>query len=1371
MFEISKSTAELSPNEKRALLAQLLQKKASQSKYDLTLSSSQQAMWFLYKLAPQSWAYNVLFAGRIRSHVDIPALRGAFEALIERHPSLRTTYQERDSEPVQQVHEYSQVHFEETDASAWSQDELNNCLVEQAHRPFDLERGPVLRVNLLTQSAIEHILLLTVHHIAVDFWSLTVLLDELRVLYSAQRTGVLAFLPPLELQYADYVRWQAEMLASAEGERLWAYWQKQLGDELPVLNLPTDRPRPLMQTFPGASHAFKLSEELTRQLKALAQAEEATLYMTLLAAFQVLLYRYTGQEDILVGSPTTGRSRREFSGIVGDFINPVVLRADLSGNPTFKTFLAQARHTVLDALKHQDYPFRLLVERLHPPQDPSRSPLFQVMLILRKLHRFEELSEFMVPSETEARMDFGGLELEPLPLAQQEGQVDLTLEMIETDGSLKGVFKYNPDLFDACTVYRMAGHFQTLVSGVVANPEQPISTLPLLNEAEKYQLLVEWNDTQSDYPKDACIHQLFEAQVERTPDAVAVVFKKERLTYRELNRRANQVAHYLQALGVGPEVKVGLCMERSLLMVVGLLAILKAGGAYLPLDPAYPQERLAFMLEDSQMSVLLTQKLLLCGLPEHDAEVVCLDSSWKSIAQSSQENPRSSATAEHLAYVIYTSGSTGRPKGVQIPHHAVVNFLHSMLKRPGLTNQDILLAVTSLSFDIAALELFLTLIVGAKLVVVTREVAMDGAQLLAALSDSGATALQATPATWQLLLAAGWQGAGRFKALCGGEFLSRELTNQLLERGASLWNLYGPTETTIWSATYFVESSAGSVPIGRPIANTQIYLLDSYLQPVPVGVPGELCVGGAGLARGYLNRPELTAQKFVPNPYPTGYSDEPGACLYKTGDLARYLPDGNIEYLGRIDHQVKLRGFRIELGEISAVLSQHPSVRETVLLAREDIPGDKRLVAYVVSDQSQVSTPGELRRFLKEQLPEYMVPSAFVLLDALPLTPNGKVDRRALPVPDQARPELERAFVAPQDTLELQLTQIWEKVLGIGSVGVRDNFFELGGHSLLAVRLFAQIKEFFGKDLPLATLFQAPTIEQLANILCSQGWDAPRELLVPLQPGGNKPPLFCIYGILLYHDLARHLGPQQAVYGVYIQDEVNLLLAGRLETELSTLTSVADQATLYLKKIRTLQPVGPYFLAGESFGGLVAFEMAQQLHAQGEKVALLALFDTQAPGDMKGLPWRERVCLHLGNLLQKGSTYALQKVGQRIDSSKDRLVSIISSIYRKFDQGSGRVLPSYLQEVAQHDLRQQIRVQAVRNYVPHPYPGKVILFRAMNQSQFDAYYTAPQLWGSLAAGGLEVHAVPGDHISILQKPHVQVLAAKLRACLEQAQTD
>ncbi len=971
-----------------------------------------------------------------------------------------------------------------------------------------------------------------------------------------------------------------------------------------------------------------------------------------------------------------------------------------------------------------------------------------------------------------------------------------------------------------------------MLENILANPDQPILTLPLLSEAQKYQLLVEWNHTQADYPKDGCIHQLFEAQVQRTPEAIAVVFESEKVTYRELNCRANQLAHYLRTLGVGPDVLVGIIVERSLEMVVGLLGILKAGGAYVPLDPAYPLERLAFMLEDAQVSVLLTQQHLVAGLPEHGALVVCLDvSGWNSIAQSRQENPKSSAMADDLAYVIYTSGSTGKPKGVQIPHRAVVNFLLAMLDQPGLTSQDILLAVTSLSFDIAANELFLPLLVGARLVVVSREVATSGALLQAKLYECGATVLQATPATWRLILAAGWQGynlqgssrgVGRLKVLCGGESLDRELANQLLERGAVLWNLYGPTETTIWSATYLVEPKAGLVPIGRPIANTQIYLLDLHLQPVPIAVPGEVYICGAGLAQGYLNRPELTAERFIPNPF----SDQPGVRFYKTGDSARYLPDGNIEFLGRIDNQVKIRGFRIEPGEIETVLSRHPAVFQAVVVAREDVPGDKRLVAYLVPHQEQVLKSTELRRFLKQNLPEYMIPSAFVLLDTLPLTPNSKVDRQALLMLEQERLEQEEAFVPPQDALELQLTKIWEEVLGVQPIGMRDNFFELGGESLLAVRLFAQIEKTFNKALPLLALFQAQTVEQLANILRQDGWQSSWFYSLPVQPHnfkaasvlpserveqlpnlpyqeaqnkttckhnpelspqeirellastarwtgrrlgsnfllmeinpyspGSKPPFFWVNE----GDHLWHLGADQPVY----------YLPYGFITVRDPATYIKALASLYVDEICSVQPNGPYFLGGYCFTGLVALEIAHQLQAQGQEVALLALLQTYGPNPLLRLYYQTigRTIDHWRRLQQLNRAEQLAYVLERVRRIMDRTLSPpISSL-------GGNDNPRSTQSYLSNDADAQFGLgfkQAEQfyhyNYRPQVYSGRVALFFG------DADGYSPSIfpqggWEKFFTGRLDIQVIPGEPMSMLTGPNAPLVAEKLRVYLNTA---
>jgi amino acid adenylation domain-containing protein len=871
-----------------------------------------------------------------------------------------------------------------------------------------------------------------------------------------------------------------------------------------------------------------------------------------------------------------------------------------------------------------------------------------------------------------------------------------------------------------------------------------------LTDAERRQMLEEWNDTQTLFPKDTCIHQMFEAQLERSPNAVAVVFENKQFTYRQLNQRANQLAHHLRALGVGPEVFVGICMERSLEMVVGLLGILKAGGAYVPLDPAYPLDRLAFILDETQPLVMLTQEQLLESLPTYGAPVVCLDSDWEVIAQNSQENPVCETTGGNLVYVMYTSGSTGQPKGVMISHSGICNQLYWRQTTFSLTRADRVLQTISFSFDPSVWQIFWPLSFGAQLIMTRPGGHQDSAYLVELIAKQQITVIALVPSMLCLFLEE--KGLDSCKCLrhvfCGGEALPIELQKRFFDRlnlDNVLHNVYGPTEASI-DATFWTCKRGTNhriAPIGRPIANTQVYILDSYLQPVPVGVQGELHIGGVGLAQGYLNRPELTAEKFIPNPL----SSEPGARLYKTGDLARYLPDGNIEFIGRIDHQLKIRGFRIELEEIEATLSQHPNVRQSVVIVREDVPGDKRLVAYIIPCPKQAPTLSELHRFLKQKLPEYMLPSAFVMLETLPLNTNGKVDRRALPAPQQERPSLERPFVAPQDTLELQLTKIWEQVLSIQPIGVKDNFFELGGNSLLAVRLFVQIEQIFSKKLPLATFFQAPTVEQLACILRDEEWSAPWQSLVAIQPKGSKPPFFCVHAaggnVLSYYKVAYYLGEEQPFYG---------LQARSLDGEQTPHTRIEEMAADYIKEIQTLQPFGPYFLGGYSFGGLVAYEMARQLHAQGQKVGMLGLFDIPTPEWLKPAPFHVRVSRHLSELLglelKDKLTYVQKKLNHRFYSHKTPLPPLKES---------------------HHD--------AYRNYVTQVYPGRAILFRASEQPEkwldwLQSMRIDPQLgWGKLVAGGLEIQEVPGKHTSIFTEPYVRFLAEKLKACLDSAQAD
>ncbi|KAF3884397.1 non-ribosomal peptide synthetase [Tolypothrix campylonemoides VB511288_2] len=1032
----------------------------------IPLSFAQQRMWFLQQLDVNTSFYNLPAAMRFVGTLDVTALEYSFNYIISRHETLRTNFIQVNGQPFQVIHPRLSLKLTVVDLRSESEREsyCQQLAVEETQRPFDLATDPLVRASLFKLTETEHILLLVIHHIVSDGWSMGVLIREIAAAYQAVCSQKPIALPKLSVQYADFAIWQQQWLQREELAKQLAYWKEKLAGATALLELPTDRPRPAIQTYRGKTEKFALTKELRSALAVLSQQQGVTLFMMLLAAFQTLLYRYSNQTDICVGTPIGNRNGKEIEGLIGLFLNTLVLRSDLSANPSFSDLLSQVRQVALDAYAHQDLPFEQLVEQLQPERSLSYAPLFQVMFVL-----------LVAPT---SQLQLPGLTLSPFPIESLTAKFDLTLSLENTGTGLIGYLEYNTDLFDAATIARMVEHYQTLLEAVVANPHQKISELPLLTAKEKHQILVEWNDTQLDYPKQLCLHSLFEQQVEKTPDAVAVVFENEQLTYTQLNAKANQLAHHLLQLGVGPEVLVAICVERSIEMLVGLVAILKAGGAYVPLDPIYPPERLAYILEDSGAKVLLAQQAVAELLPETHGHVVYLDTDWP-IHQSSS-NPNTHVCADNLAYAIYTSGSTGRPKGVQIPHRAVVNFLNSMSAQPGIGSEDVLVAVTTITFDIAALELFLPLSRGAW-VVLTRDLIADGGQSTAALGTSSATVMQGTPATWRALMQAGFLGNPQLKILCGGEALDRELAAQLLERADSLWNMYGPTETTIWSAVSQVQPDSGAVSIGRAIANTQFYILDVNLQPVPVGVAGELHIGGDGLARGYLSRPELTAEKFIPNPF----SKKPGERLYKTGDLVRYLKDGNIEYIGRIDHQVKVRGFRIELAEIEALLSQHPTVQHTVVIAK-DIAGDKRLVAYLVPQAQTTPALSELRSFLKQQLPEYMVPSYFMVLDAFPLTPNGKVDRKALPTPDQTRIEAQ-AYVAPRNEVERILSHVWQEVLNLERVGVNDNFFELGGHSLLVVQVHSKLNQKLlgniNKEISVVDLFKYPTISTLAQYL------------------------------------------------------------------------------------------------------------------------------------------------------------------------------------------------------------------------------------------------------------------------------------------------
>ena len=1057
----------------------------------------------MHQLMPGTQSFNVAGAVRVRGGLDEATLAIAWSRLIDHHPALRTTFAVRDGRPAQIVHEQMPIRIKTVDGRGWTSDRVQAFLEKEAHAAFDLNQGPLARLISLQTDA-GPVLLLAMDHLITDFWSISLLVAALGQLYLAVSQGEASILPPAQRHYGDFARWQADMLAGAEGERLWSYWREQLSGELPALNLPTDRPRGAVQTFRGDMISFQFDAELAAGLGALSRARGATLFTTLLAAFQTLLHRITGQTDLLVGSVMAGRDRPELADVMGYFINPVALRASFSDNPRFTTLLQQVRQTVLDAYAHQAFPLPLLADRLHLRQQlgpaSSRPPLFESMFILQKgqIAAGDDWSPFAL-NQTGAKYNLGSLTLESLSLGGQPAQFDLTLMMAEMDGGLGASLFFNTDLFDRTTAARLLAYLEVLLREIVAGPDRPVSDYSLLPMNVQQEILRDWNDSAAPYPQARTLPALVARQAAQTPRKTAIIYENEALTYAELQAQANQLANHLQAQGVQSGDLVGVSLERSAQMLVGLLGIMGAGAAYVPLDPAFPAPRLALMIDDARPVLILSEGGSTDQLKNLEGvtlpPLVELDRDWPAIAMQATKAPTVQLLPDDLAYVIYTSGSTGRPKGVQVPHAGVVNFLTSMAAAPGLTAADRLLAVTTISFDIHVLELFLPLTRGATVMIASRDLAADGTALAGALT--GATVMQATPATWQLLLNAGWSGQPGLKILCGGEALPPALAAALLSRGDELWNLYGPTETTIWSTVERIQKADTAITIGRPIANTQVYVLDRQLAPVPPGVVGDLYIGGDGVTRGYLNRPALTATRFVPDPY----SDRPGARLYATGDLVRFSSDGRLFFLGRGDHQVKVRGFRIELGDIETALSRHPAVTQAIVLAHGQ-DANRQLAAYYKTNAEAATTTASLRHFLAEQLPAYMVPAAFVALDDFPLLPNGKVNRAALPVPTSDQRREKQAYVAPRNDLENTLAAISAQVLGIERVSVFDNFFDLGGNSLLATQLIFQVRQELSVALPLRELFADPTVAHLAQQVTTA-----RENGV-LQVNGQHQPLF-----------------------------------------------------------------------------------------------------------------------------------------------------------------------------------------------------------------------------------------------------------------------
>ena len=1276
MSSIQDRIAALSPEQRELLELRLKQKqinsisprKASDA---LALSPMQEGLWLAHQLQPDLPLYNESSLFKLTGKLDIKTLETSINKIIDRHEILRTSFQVIEDKVTQVVANQLTISLPAIDLTKYSdtkrEAEIKSLVNYYSRQPFNLEQLPLLRSIIITLSEQEHLILVTMHHLISDGWSWGVFCQELATFYRGLT------LPDLKIQYGDFALWYRENVREKINSQL-DYWQRQLKDAPPILELPTDYPLPVKVSYRGKRATFIIPHQLTQQLKALSKQENVTTFMLLLAAWKAFLYRYTQQTDILIGTPFANRDRTETENLIGCFINTLVLRTNLDSEPSFLELLRRVKSTTLAAYQHQDLSFEELVKELEIKRTPVINPLFQVMFVYQEA----PLLNFNLPD----------LAITPLPIDNGIAKFDLTLYIEDNKEELIGFLEYNSDLFTEETITRMLANFQTLLTGIIANPNTKISHLPLLTEAETNKLLVEWNNTQKDYPLDIGVHQLFEKQVTKTPDAIAVVFEDKHLTYAELNNKANRLAHYLQQLGVGKDILVGICLERSLDLVVALLAVLKAGGVYVPLDPTYPLERLQFMVEDARLEIILTQQKLR-GLVTDSPKAIELDTDWETIAQYSQTPAKYEFQPESLAYVIYTSGSTGKPKGVQIGHRQVVNFLTSMSFQPGCDGQDILLAVTSISFDIAVLEIFLPLIVGAKVILVSREVALDGQKLRSLLDRYNPTIMQATPATWKLLLEAGWQGCDRLKILCGGEALKKNLARQLLSKVASLWNMYGPTETTIWSAIELVQLDEDykSIPIGRPIANTQLYILDNSFQPLPIGVPGELYIAGVGVAKGYLDRPELTAEKFIPNPFSVNnYSllpHSPTPLLYKTGDKARYLADGKIEYLGRIDNQVKIRGFRIEIGEIEAVLTQHHAVEEVVVIPQEDNCQQKSLVAYIVFGLETLPTVKELRCFLR-QLPEYMIPNTFVAMDTLPLTPNGKIDRRALnDLNVVAMGSKENHVVANTTTQEI-LVGIWSQILNLDRVSIEDNFFELGGHSLLATQVISQVRKTFKVEIPLGELFSAPTIAQFSQLIEKAIASKANLDYLPLKPvvkNSNLPLSFAQQRLWLL----QQLEPDSAAYN----GSNALLIDGKINLEALTasINEIIRRHEILRTSFELINGQAVQKIADRLKISLSIVDLQDLSEKQQAEVKRLTAIDTQKPFDLSRVP-----LLRLSLIKLKTEKHLLLVTMHHIVSdawSAGIFIKEISEFYQAFSTGKPSPLPELSIQYADFAVWQQ----------------------------------------------------------------------------------
>jgi len=1328
-----------------------------------TLSFAQERLWVIERTAPGTAVYNVPVVLRLRGDLDEKALRRALDAVVARHEVLRTRLVAVDGRPVGLARPPGPADFESVETA--TADEALEAVRREAARPFDLERQDPFRARLFrvrpgAAGTEESFLLLNAHHTATDGWSVAVLFRELEAFYGSSLGGTPLDLPELPIQYADYASWQREYLSGPVLERQVSYWRGRLSGAPAFLEVAPDRPRPTVPTFKGDVVRSKLCGDLTRSLAELRTREGATLFTLVLAATAVLLGRHTGRDDVVIGTPVAGRTRPEVEKLIGFFANTLALRVDLSGDPTFRELLRRCSRTVAEALTYQEVPFEKLVGLLAPERGLGHHPLFQVAV---------SLESAPVPPK------FPGCDSEVLPVHTGTSKFDLTFWVGEQpDGELESALEYSSELYERGTAERLLERLRVVLASAAGNPGRRFSELEIMPPAEKRLVVGEWASHPAGYPRDRTVPELFGEMAASRPHAVALEWDGGSMTYAELDRRTDDLAGVLRELGVGPEVLVAVSLERSWGMVASLLAVLKAGGAYVPLDPEYPAERVRFILEDSGARVLLTKKALLASLPTatEGIAVYCLDElpsgEWTGPRPESGagakggSRPSGALHPDNLAYVMYTSGSTGRPKGVAIPHRAVVRLVRET-NYARFSPGETLIQFSPAAFDASTFEIWGALLNGARLVLMP-----PGRYSVEFLGDTvrryGVTTVFLTTALFNLIVDRQLEDFRSVRQLFfGGEAASvshatraaRTLTD------CCVANVYGPTENTTFSTYYPLDPDrepGTSVPIGRPISNTTVYVLDTDLNPVPVGVVGELYTGGDGLARGYHGRPDLTAERFVPDPF----SSEPGARMYRTGDLVRWRPEGVIEFIGRTDHQVKIRGLRIELGEVEATLQAHPLVREAVVLARQDEAGEKRLVAYIVPtaagrEAGRAGLSGELRESLARTLPKWMVPSAFVAMDAFPLNPNGKVDRGALPAPGEDAGRMEETGAAgPRDGVELRLVELWEELLGRRPVGIRDNFFELGGHSLLAVRMVDRVRKMTGQAVPLAALFQTPTVENLAALIREGQRAVPYSPLAGLRASGSRRPVFCVHaagGLAFYYtDVVRHLGSDLPVYGVQARGGYG---------EGGHLTDIGEMARLYVQAVRGLQPEGPYRLVGYCMGGVVAYEMAQQLVAQGHEVRPLVLINTTRPHEGLPVPQEPGWMLYAGELVNRG--FEPEEFFGELAALEKK-----AALARLFERAqAAQALPPGLTDLGSFENWLELyrtNVQLYFGYRPQPYPGRLVVLAAEEQLWEEAQVPAPT-WEGLAAGGVEVITVPGNHYTMVKEPHAAALAQQLSSLL------